>query len=278
VSSFGSSVLSIEIDDSIGTLWLDREEARNAMGPEFWRDLPLAMEQLDAEPAVRCIVLAAKGAHFSAGLDLKAMGPTLLGQPDGAQASSPATQNAGLHAMIRLMQDSVSSIERCRKPVIAAVHGYCIGAGVDLIAACDVRLSSSDAVFSIREARMAMVADLGSLQRLPLIIGMGPLKELALSAKDISASQAARIGLVNDAEGDRGEVIARARSLAREIASNSPLAVQGTKQVLRACEGKSIGEGLEIVASWNALYLSSNDLKEAVRAFLEKRSPNFTGS
>jgi len=278
MTGFTSTVLTIEKEGSIATLWLDREEARNAMGPEFWSDLPLAMDVLGSDPEIRCIVIAAKGPHFSVGLDLKAMGGSLLAGGNGDEKPSVAQRNATTYSTIRRMQDSVSAVERCPKPVIAAVHGYCIGGGVDLIAACDIRLSSADAKYSVREAKVAIVADIGSLQRLPSIIGMGHVKELAYSAKDISASRAAEIGLVNDASGDALGVVERARNLAREIAGNSPLAVEGTKAVLAATDGQTVQEGLEYVASWNSLYMNSNDLQEAMIAFMEKRDPKFTGS
>ena len=166
---------------------------------------------------------------------------------------------------------------RCPKPVIAAVHGYCIGGGVDLIAACDIRLASADAVFSVREAKMAIVADLGSLQRLPAIISAGHLAELAFTGKDISAERAKEIGLVNDVAADAEGVHKAAHALAAEIAANSPIAVQGTKAVLAANEGRTVAEGLDYVATWNAGMLASDDLTEAVTAFMEKRPPKFTG-
>ena len=279
-SDLSSSVLTIERDGAIATLWLDRPDARNAMGPDFWRDLPLAMHELGEDDEVRAIVIAAKGPHFSVGLDLKAMGATLMGDggANDGRPTSPATKNAKLYRQIRSMQDSVTSVERCPKPVIAAIHGYCIGGGVDLIAACDVRLSSHDAIYSVRETKVAIVADIGSLQRLPRIIGLGHVNELALSGKDISAERAAAIGLVNDAEGSPAQVLERAHQLASEIAANSPLAVQGTKAVLAATQDKSIDEGLEYVAAYNALYINSNDLIEAMTSFAEKRPGNYTGS
>jgi len=165
----------------------------------------------------------------------------------------------------------------CPKPVIAAVHGYCIGGGVDLISACDIRLASADASFSVREVKMAIVADLGSLQRLPRIIGSGNLAELAYTGKDISASRAREIGLVNDVAPDADSVHKAAQDLALEIASNSPIAVQGTKAVLRATEDKTVEEGLDYVATWNSGFLQSDDLTEALTAFLEKRPAKFTG-
>ncbi|MGH9092918.1 MAG: enoyl-CoA hydratase-related protein, partial [Acidimicrobiales bacterium] len=164
------------------------------------------------------------------------------------------------------------------KPVVAAVHGYCIGGGVDLVAACDVRLASADAVFSVREARMAMVADLGSLQRLPRILGAGHVAELAFTGKDVDADRAREIGLVNAVHPDAGAVVAAARSMASEIAANSPLAVQGAKAVLAAGDGLTVAQGLDYVATWNAAMLASDDLTEAVSAFMEKRPPRFTGT
>ena len=280
---FESPVLSIEQDEWVATVWLDRPEARNAMGVDLWRDLPVAMEAVSRDQRVRAVVIAAKGPHFSVGLDLKAMGNLLAGggssaEADGAAAPpSMAARARGARSEVLRLQDSITAVARCPKPVIAAVHGYCIGGGVDLIAACDIRLASADAVFSVREAKMAIVADLGSLQRLPTIISAGHLAELAFTAKDISAERAKEIGLVNDVAEDAEGVLKAARALAAEIAANSPVAVQGTKAVLAANEGRTVAEGLDYVATWNAGMLASDDLVEAVTAFMEKRTPKFTG-
>ncbi len=168
----------------------------------------------------------------------------------------------------------MTSIADCPKPVIAAVHGYCIGAGVDLITACDVRLASPDAIFSVRETRIGMVADVGTMQRLPRVIAPGHVAELAFTGKDITADRAKEIGLVNDVFPD---VHAAARELAGTIAANSPLAVQGAKAVLKAGENRSIEEALDYMALWNAAFLQSNDLQEAMMANLEKRLPEFKG-
>jgi enoyl-CoA hydratase len=275
--AFSSPVLTLERDGHVGTLWLDRPEARNAMGPEFWRDLPLAMAALAADDEVRVVIIAAKGPAFSAGLDLKAM---LAG---AANASSRAGTSRVAKAVeerrgVLQLQSSISAVAACPKPVIGAVHGYCLGGGVDLIAACDIRLASSDAIFSVRETKIAIVADLGSLQRLPAIIGAGHLAELAYTGKDIDARRAERIGLVNELSKDRDELLVAARGMADEIAANSPLAVQGTKAILRAGEGRSVAEGLDYVATWNAAFLRSEDLQEAMSAFMEKRAPQFKGA
>jgi enoyl-CoA hydratase len=277
-SSFSSEVLTIEIEGSVATLWLDRAEKRNALGPAFWSDLPRAMAALGSDPEIRAVVIAARGPHFTVGLDLVAMSG-LAGPASTANGSPPsmAARARSARAEIVRLQASVTSVAECAVPVIAAVHGYCIGGGVDLAAACDVRLASADAIFSVREAKVAIVADLGSLQRLPHIIGKGHVAELAYTGKDITAARAEAIGLVNQVSADQDAVVREATALATEIAANSPLAVQGTKAVLAAGESRSVAEGLEYVATWNAGALSSDDLTEAMTAFIEKRPAVFTG-
>jgi enoyl-CoA hydratase len=267
-----SDVLSVERDGHVAWLWLDSPERRNAMGPDFWADLPVLMRELSTDPDVWVVVIAARGKSFTVGLDLKSMG----GAVAGTDASGAAQRTASFQ-QIKVMQDSISAVADCPKPVIAAVHGHCIGGGIDLIAACDIRLASTDAVFSIRETKVAIVADLGTLQRVPGILTRGHVAELAFTGKDITADRAREIGLVNDVLPEVDALHKAAADLAGEIAGNSPLVVQGTKAVLRAGEGRSVAEGLDYVAVWNAAFLQSSDLREAMTAFLEKRPPTFTG-
>lgn len=286
---FASDVLALEKLGHVTTLWLDRPDARNAMGPDFWADLPRAMAAVGDDEEVRAVVVAARGPHFSVGLDLKAMGSLLPGpgHPSGTGATgtgatdrapaSAAARARATRAAILGMQAAVTSVAACPKPVVAAVHGYCIGGGVDLATACDIRLAAADAVFSVRETRVAIVADLGSLQRLPRIVGTGHAAELAYTGKDVGALRAKEIGLVNEVLPDAGAALAAARDLAAEIAANSPLAVQGTKAVLSANDGRTVAEGLDYVATWNAGMLASDDLVEAMGAFTEKREPRYTG-
>jgi Delta3,5-Delta2,4-dienoyl-CoA isomerase len=270
-----SEVLTLERDGHVATLWLDNPDRRNAMGPALWSDLPLMMEEVSDDDDVRAVVIAARGPAFTVGLDLKTMGGAVAGEGAGSQSDAGRRRTA-LRGIKRL-QGSINAVAECPKPVIAAVHGYCIGGGIDLISACDIRLASADAVFSVRETKIAIVADLGTLQRLPGIVGQGHVAELAYTGKDISAERAAEIGLVNQVLLDADTCHKAAHELAGEIAANSPLAVQGTKAVLRAGEGRSVAEGLDYVGVWNAAFLQSNDLAEAFTAFLEKRPPNFTG-
>ena len=271
--SFTSDVLTLEVDGPVATLWLDAPARRNAFGPALWQDLPHAMEAVSDSPA-RAVVLAARGPAFTVGLDLKAMGPMLL---QHTQNGSEAQRRRALLREIKRMQAAINAVADCRAPVIAAVHGHCIGAGIDLITACDLRLAAADASFSVRETKMAIVADLGTLQRLPQLIPQGHVAELVYTGKDIGAERARQIGLVNDVYPDAETLHAAARTLADEIAANSPLAVQGAKAVLRAGEGLSLDDALDYVALWNTAFLQSNDLAEAVTAFMEKRPPVFKG-
>lgn len=277
LSGFTSDVLEVTVDGHVATLWLNRPSARNALGRALWRDLPRAAAALDDDREIRAVVLAARGPHFTVGLDLKEMGGSLGGS--SGEKSSSAVANLATYGEIRKLQDAVTSLSNLRVPVVAAVHGYCIGGGIDIICAADIRIAATDAIFSVRETKVAIVADLGTLQRLPRIIGAGHVAELALTGKDIDASRAAVIGLVNHVVvGSADEVFDAATETAREIAANSPLAVSGTKAVLRANDGATVHQGLEFVARWNTSFIASNDLREAMAAFVERRAPNFTGT
>jgi Delta3,5-Delta2,4-dienoyl-CoA isomerase len=268
-----SSVLSVDIDGHIATVWLDREEQRNAFAPEFWADFPVVMNALGELDEVRVIVIAARGSAFSVGIDLKAFGPTLMGGEESNVASRMV-----MYRSAKTLQNTFNSIANNPKPVIAAIHGYCLGAGIDLITACDIRFAASDAIFSVRETRIGMVADVGTIQRLPKIINPGAVADLVYSGRDIDADEALALGLVNRVLENAESVQVEAHALAKQIAANSPLAVQGSKAVLRAGEGRSVEEALDYVALWNSSFITSNDFKEAIMAFIEKREPKFTGT
>jgi enoyl-CoA hydratase len=264
--------LRVEQENGVAEVTLTGPGKGNAMGPDFWRELPMVFAALEADEGVRVVVVHGEGAHFSYGLDLGAM----LAELPVTGENLAAERTRFLDTILR-MQASVSSVATCRKPVIAAVSGWCIGGGLDLIAACDVRLCSAEARFSLRETKLAIVADIGSLQRLPHIIGEGHTRELAFTGKDVDAGRALRMGLVNEVYETSEELLAGARALAGEIAANPPLVVQGTKRVLNERLGKSVEEGLRYVALWNAAFLQSLDLQEAIAAFFERRPPHFEG-
>lgn len=264
----------IEMNDGVAEVLLKGPGRGNAMGPDFFRELPTIFTHLDGDEEVRAIVVSGSGEHFSYGLDLPAMmselGPYIMGPQMAAKRTS-------LHDMIRDLQNGMDRVERCRKPVIAAISGWCIGGGLDLVSACDIRLCSSDTKFSLREVKVAIVADLGSLQRLPAIIGQGATRELAFTGRDIDAERALSLGLVSEVHPHQTTVLEAARAMAREIAENPPVVVQGIKRVMNFSSTRATSEGLEYVAVWNAAFLQSMDLTEAVTAFREKRPPKFKG-
>ncbi|MCP3101120.1 crotonase/enoyl-CoA hydratase family protein [Myxococcus sp. K15C18031901] len=267
--------LRIEKSDHVAELVLMGPGRGNAMGPDFWREMPQAIRALDADEAVRVILVRGEGSHFTYGLDLMGMmeslGPLLTGD------ANLAYERTKLLQLIGDMQQATEGLARCRKPVIAAVHGWCIGAGMDLIAACDFRYCSREAKFSLREVKVGIVADMGALQRLPRIIGEGNTRELAYTGRDVEAERALRMGLVNDVFATPEALLTEARAIAKRVAENPPLVVQGAKQVMEYCAGKSIEDGLRYVAVWNAAFLQSLDLTEAFGAFAERRTPHFQG-
>lgn len=266
--------LSVDITDHVAQVTLLGPGKGNAMGPAFWNELPVVFRALDADPQVRAIVLTGSGRNFSYGLDLAAMGDTLGPMmADGALARP----RADFHARLKTMQDSITAVADCRTPTIASVHGWCIGGGVDLISAVDIRYASADAKFSVREVKLAIVADVGSLARLPRILSDGHLRELALTGKDITAARAEKIGLVNDVYDDADAALAAARATAAEIAGNPPLVVQGIKDVLDEQRTADVAASLRYVAAWNSAFLPSKDLTEGISAMFAKRLPEFTG-
>jgi enoyl-CoA hydratase len=270
--------LAIERDDGVATLCLDRTDKLNALNRALWHSIPEAVAALDRDRDVRAIVLTGKGTAFCAGIDLVDHAPALAdaGSLSGIEGSAVAKRRQ-LYDDIRAYQRAASCFADTNKPVIAAVHGACLGAGIDLITACDIRLASADAVFSVRETRVAMVADIGSLQRLPRVIGDGHAREWIFTGADYDARRALEVQLLNAVLPDREALLVRARELARMIAANSPLAVQGAKQVLGFATRREVDANLDYVALWNAAFLHSEDLGEAMQAFLEKRPPTFKG-
>jgi enoyl-CoA hydratase len=263
------NIFKLAHDGHIAWLVLDRPEKRNTMNTVFFRGLAQHFKSLDQDNDVRVIVIRAEGKSFTAGLDLVEAGALLTGTGAG--------QREALRRTITEFQESFNLIERCRKPVIAAIHGHCIGGGVNLICACDIRLATRDAIFSVRETRIGIVADIGVLQRLPHLVGSGWASELALTGRDFSAQEALNMGLVTRLCDDRKQLWAAAGEMAAAIAALPPLTVQGVKEVLLYSRDNGVYPGLQYVAQKNAAALPSDDLFEAVAAFMEKRQPQFAG-
>ncbi|MGI9287346.1 MAG: enoyl-CoA hydratase-related protein [Pseudomonadales bacterium] len=272
---FSSSVLALETNGNVATLWLDRPEKRNAMSQEILRDLPLAMATIADNDTVRAVIIAARGKSFCVGIDLVDLGAGSAVEKGVSGATASLQQMKITHAF----QTAISSIAECPVPVIAAIHSHCLGAGMDLATACDIRLASQDATFGVRETKIGIVADVGTLQRLPGIVTAGHVAELAYTGKDIDAARAKKIGLVNDVYSDAEAAYAAASGMAAEIAGNAPLAVRGTKFILQQGEDLTTEQSLLLNGLWTMVTtLNSNDLKEAMQAFMEKRPPTFTGT
>lgn len=268
-----SSYYLVEKKGPVAWVYLNRPEKKNAMHLPAWEEAPAIYAELDADPEVRVIVVAARGPAFCAGIDLMGM--------VGAMPELMEEQKGGVKwrfiPKIKMLQETMTCIDRCRKPVIAAVHGFCIGAGLDMISACDIRLCTEDATFCLKEAAVGFVADVGSLQRVPRIVGEGVARELAFTAKTIDARRALAVRLVNEVYPDQESLMAAAEAMALEIAGNSPLAVQASKDVLNFGRGRTVGDGLDYVATISANIVPSDDLMEAFTAFAERRAPKFTG-
>lgn len=274
--TFSSSEITIEREGAIATLWLDRPDKFNAISDEIWRSIPRAMDELAGDDEIRAVVLAGRGPHFCVGLDLQAFdaGPATEEKP-----ASRAVANLRTLETIGRLQSVITAVSKCPMPVVAAIQGQCLGAGVDLVSACDIRVASANSIFSIRETRIGLVADVGTLQRLPKIVSAGHVAEMAYTGKDIDAERAEKIGLVNDVYASFEATLAAARHLAGEIAANSPMAVRGTKFILQQGEDLTTEQSLLLNRMYvMATSLQSNDLKEAIRAIMEKRPPSFSGT
>jgi enoyl-CoA hydratase len=265
----GSDRIEIGIADGVAHVELARADKFNAMDGDMFAAIGDTFRALGSDPAVRAILLSGRGRHFTAGLDLDYAAAQFKPGTDAGRAAEAKLRH------IEWLQDCFTVVERARPPVIAAVHGGCIGAGVDLASACDIRLASADAFFQIAEVDVAITADLGTLQRLGYLIPQGVLRELTYTGRRVGAEDALRLGLVNSIAADREAAIAAGLDLARTIAAKSPLAVAGAKKNLNHSRGRPVEEGLRDVALWNAAALATADLDAAIRARLGKTEARF---
>ncbi|MDD0977626.1 crotonase/enoyl-CoA hydratase family protein [Pseudomonas fontis] len=264
------SAFKVELTNNIAHVQINRPEKINAMNAAFWSEIVEIFQWIDETDAVRVVVISGAGKHFSSGIDLMLLASVAneLGKDVGRNARL-------LRRKILQMQASFNAVDNCRKPVLAAIQGYCIGGAIDLIAACDMRYAASDAQFSIKEIDMGMAADVGTLQRLPRIIGDGLLRELAYTGRTVEAEEARQIGLVNRTYADHASLMDGVFAIAAEIAGKSPIAVAGTKEMLSYMRDHRIDDGLEYIATWNAAMLQSTDLRVAVAAGMSKQKPTF---
>jgi enoyl-CoA hydratase len=264
----------VEKKEKIAWVFLNRPEKKNAMGPDAWKEIIPIFADIDEDDEIRVAIIAGEGKDLSAGIDLMGMATMI---PTMKNWDMSAKGKVRLFHDVFPLQDSMTCVEKCSKPVICCFHGFCIGAALDLGSACDIRLAAEDAKISLREAAVSIIADVGVLQRLPHIVGQGITREMAFTAKFIDARRALEVNLVNEVYPDKEALLKGAEKLALEIAEMAPLAVQGAKEVLNYCRGKSIADGLEYVAARSAMILPSEDLAETMAGFMEKRKPIYKG-
>jgi 2,4-dienoyl-CoA reductase (NADPH2) len=262
--------LAVSLADGVANVVLNRPDKSNAMNRQMWDDIRDVFRKLNEMPEARVAVLSGAGRHFNAGIDL-----AMLSQITDTANDRAAHQREELRRIILDLQDVITGLETCRKPVLAAIHGACIGAGVDLTCAADMRYCSADANFVVKEIDLGFVADVGTLQRLPKLIGDAMARELAYTGRPFSGAEAKAIGFANCCYGSRDDMMAGVAEIARSIAAKSPLAIRGTKEMLIYTRDHSVAESLNYMAIWNAALLQSDDLSEAFAAFMAKRNPKF---
>ena len=265
------TTMAIELNDGVAEITLNRPERSNAINQAMWQELRLAFAWADEANEVRVAILGGAGRNFCAGIDLA----MLAGLGQAVAHRDPARGREALRRVILDLQDCLASVERCRKPVLAAIQGACIGGAVDLVTCCDMRYAAADVQFSVREIDVGMVADVGTLQRLPRLIPDGVARELAYTGRTVDGFEAKLIGLISQLFETRETLLEGVRQIARTIAAKSPLAIRGTKEILNYGRDHSLTDGLNYVATWNSAMLMSADLEEAMAALREKRPPCF---
>lgn len=253
----------IERDGMIGWVVLNRPGQLNAINDEIRNGVPLALAQLDADPAIRVIVFRGEGKRgFCAGADIK-------------EKRAPET---AIEVRQRIEKKRwIESLDKISKPIIAAVHGYCMGGGIELSLACDIRFAAPDVVFSVPETGLGLIPGGGGTQRLSRVIGPGRALDMLLTGDRIDAIQAKNIGLVTRVSSTSESLLEEVRELALKIASKSPAATVYVKRAARDALDLELKVGLDLELNLFALLAPTMDVKEAALAFSEKRTPVFTG-
>jgi enoyl-CoA hydratase len=262
----------VTIEAGVAHIRMTRPEAMNTMNKDFWRELPVIVKDIDDNARARCIVISSTGKHFCAGMDLSVFAN--VGDRDGAPVDRHVAGES-FRRHVHHLQDTFSCLDEARMPVIAAIHGGCIGGAVDFTSACDIRYCSADAFFTIMEINIGMTADVGTFPRLCKLIPEGWVRELAYTGGRLPAQRAKEIGLVNEVFDTHEAVVAHALATAREIASKSPLAVAGSKVMINYARDHTIKDALDYIALWQVGMFSGPHMAESFAARQEKRDPVF---
>ena len=255
------STLEVKQEGHIAHVVLNRPDAMNSMVPEFWTELPAAIRKIDDDANARVIVISSTGKHFSAGMDLS----VFLNMKEDFKGD-PGRRAERMRRTVIMLQECFSAIEQARMPVIAAVQGGAIGGAVDLLSACDMRYCTQDAFFTIKETQLGMTADVGTLQRLPKLIPIGIVKELAYTGRNFDASEAHQLGFVNQIFDDQASMLEAVIKVAHQISTNSPLAVSGTKTMINYAVDHPVAESLNYMATWQAGMFQMEDIFKAIEA------------
>lgn len=263
----------VEISERVASVAFNRPEKANALHLPAWEEMRTVFENLSSDKSVRVIILSGEGKHFCAGIELETLMNVQTGEED-----DEAKVREGLRKFILNLQDCITSIERCKKPVLAAIHNGCIGGGVDIVAACDIRYCTTHAYFTIKEIDLGLVADIGTIQRLPTIINPGVMAELAYTGRKVYGEEATKIGLVNASYPTKEEMMEAVGEIAISIAKKSPLVVRGVKEALLYKRDHSVKDSLDQIALYNSAMLLSEDLMESFQAFMMKKEPTYKDS
>lgn len=271
------SCFEVENAGKVAHVKLKRAAELNTMTPAFWTELPQIVNAISDEGRARAIVLSSTGKHFTAGMDLSVFtgGSGVASSAGAGDGAEVGRARANLRLMALHLQDSFNALERARMPVLAAIQGGCIGGGVDMVSACDMRYATADAFFCIQEINIGMTADVGTLQRLPKIVPEGVVRELAYTGRRMSAQRAREVGLVNEVYPDQAAMLAGVMEIAEEIAQKSPLAIWGSKEMINYARDHSVADSLNYIATWQTGMFQAGDMMESFAARSEKRAPRF---
>jgi len=261
----------LDIKDHIAHLSMSRPEALNAMSRVFWKELPEIIKDIDRNSQARVIVLSGQGKHFSAGMDLA----NFMSNDKSGEKKDPARMREIFYHEVLELQDTFSALEECRMPTIAAIHGACVGGAIDMAAACDMRYCSDDAFFKIAEVDIGIAADVGTLQRLPSLIPLAAVRELAYTGRKFDANEAKELGLVNKVFDSQESLTDGVNKIAKKIANKSPLVTRVIKKQINYSRDHSVKESLDYHAAWNSSLISSKDMEEAMKAYMNKSDGDF---